>query len=69
MLRRLLEDAGFGRLQGIAPNDDDGEDEEIAGGAGGPMMQSLFVEALATALAGAGGIGIARELGRTLPRT
>lgn len=67
MLEQMLTEAGVGRsLQSrdATANDGDGEDvtSQTSGGAGADMMQSVFVDALAQAIAGSDHAGLAHEL-------
>lgn len=60
-LHPLLEALKLGRVPHTLAQDDDGE----AGAAGSDdLMQSMFTDALALALARQGGIGLGRELTR-----
>jgi hypothetical protein len=64
LLRPLLADAGVGKRASISADNTDESD----GASQGDVVQSFFVDAMAAALAGAGGIGIGRELARALAR-
>jgi Rod binding domain-containing protein len=71
MLRQMLTDAGIGQnravARGIDSNDDEGGD--IAGGSETDVMQSMFVDALAQAVAGSDRAGLAHELETSLRGT
>ncbi len=64
LLRPLLADAGVGKRAPISADSADESD----GAPQGDVVQSFFVDAMTAALAGAGGIGIGRELVRSLAR-
>lgn len=70
MLKQMLTDAGIGRsLQTHDKfNDGDGADagDQTSGGVGADMMQSIFVDALAQAIAGSDHAGLAHELETSL---
>jgi hypothetical protein len=71
MLKQMLTDAGVGRTlqtRGAQFNDGDGEGaaDQTSGGAGADLMQSVFVDALAQAIAGSDHAGLAHELETSL---
>jgi hypothetical protein len=71
MLKQMLTDAGVGRsLQSREAQyeADDGEDisGHPSGGTGADLMQSMFVDALAQAIAGSDRTGLAHELETSL---
>jgi len=71
MLKQMLTDAGVGRnLQTRDAQVDDGNAEDAggqtSGGAGVDMMQSIFVDALAQAIAGSDHAGLAHVLETSL---
>ena len=68
MLKQMLIDAGVGRgasLGRSAESDDDGGGD-IGGSTGADVMQSMFVDALAQAVAGSDHSGLAHVLGTSL---
>jgi hypothetical protein len=64
MLRQLLTEAGVGKRAQMAADDEDTAD----GTPRDDLVQEFFVDAMATALARDGGLGIGRELARSLER-
>ncbi|HEY5095753.1 MAG TPA: hypothetical protein VII69_11610 [Candidatus Eremiobacteraceae bacterium] len=71
MLKQMLTDAGVGRsLQSREAQSeaDDGEDisGQPSGGTGDDLMESMFVDALAQAIAGSDRTGLAHELEASL---
>ena len=71
MLRHMLTDAGIGRTAAIVDGglDEDNADGRVVGaGAGADFMQSMFVDALAQAVAGADRFGVGHVLESTLRR-
>jgi hypothetical protein len=64
MLRQLLTEAGVGKRAQMAADDEDAAD----GTSRDDLVQGFFVDAMATALARDGGLGIGRELARSLER-
>lgn len=71
MLKQMLTDAGIGRspqTHDAQFNDGDGPDagDQTSGGVGADMMQSIFVDALAQAIAGSDHAGLAHELETSL---
>jgi Rod binding domain-containing protein len=68
MLKQMLIDAGVGRSAsfGRSADSDDDDGGDIGGGAGADMMQSMFVDALAQAVAGSDHSGLAHVLETSL---
>ena len=71
MLKQMLTDAGVGRsLQTLYAhsdvNDSSNIDGQTSGGTGADLMQSMFVDALAQAIAGSDRTGLAHELETSL---
>lgn len=65
LLHPLLETMRLGRTSRLTA-EQDGEDDGAAGS--GDIMQSLFTDAFALALARAGGLGLGSELARVVSR-
>jgi Rod binding domain-containing protein len=63
MLHPLFEAMRLGRTTHLT-TEQDGEDDGAAGS--GDIMQSVFADAFALALARAGGLGLGRELARVV---
>ncbi len=63
MLHPLLETMRLGRTSHVT-TEQDGEDDGAAGS--NDIVQSMFTDALALALARAGGLGLGRELARVV---
>jgi Rod binding domain-containing protein len=63
MLHPLLETMRLGRTSHLT-TEQDGEDDGAAGS--GDVMQAVFTDAFALALARAGGLGLGRELARVV---
>ncbi|HXM19363.1 MAG TPA: hypothetical protein VN934_11220 [Candidatus Tumulicola sp.] len=64
MLRQLLSEAGVGKRAHMGADDEDAAD----GTSRDNLMQAFFVDAMASALARGSGLGIGRELARSLER-
>lgn len=64
MLRQLLTEAGVGKRAQMVADDEDAAD----GTSRDDLVQAFFVDAMASALARDGGLGISRELARSLER-
>lgn len=64
MLRQLLTEAGVGKRAQMVADDEDAAD----GTSRDDLVQAFFVDAMATALARDGGLGLGRELARSLER-
>jgi hypothetical protein len=64
MLRQLLTEAGVGKRVQMVADDGDAAD----GTSHDDLVQAFFVDAMATALARDGGLGLGRELARSLER-
>jgi hypothetical protein len=73
MLRQMLMEAGIGRSNAVANVGGDDDDAEggiaLGAGAGADFTQSMFVDALAQAIAGADRSGLGHLLESTLRGT
>lgn len=71
LLRQLFTEAGVGRSP-VAVSDPDAEGDDDSGSSSAPrtdVMQSIFVDAMAQAVAGADRLGIGRTLETSLRGT
>jgi hypothetical protein len=68
MLKQMLTEAGVGRSAALGLNVGAGDDDdaEAGGGPGADLMQSMFVDALAQAVAGADRAGLGHVLETSL---
>jgi Rod binding domain-containing protein len=68
MLKQMLTDAGIGRTVSLSHSADSDADDggDVSGSAGADMMQSMFVDALAQAVAGSDRAGLAHVLETSL---
>ena len=68
MLKQMLTDAGIGRSTLLGRSAESGDDDggDVVGSSGADVMQSMFVDALAQAVAGSDRAGLAHVLETSL---